>query len=227
MVVWRAVLAARDVPAESRRAAALDGAHHLHLAEAHMAAVGFTPSADPWSRKMSATSRAGRATTRRAMPAASPSLASGGSSRSSGLVTARSTWWRRGCSAPSCRAWRARAAPGSRARRCRSPADAWRSCAAACAATPSVPSPAASRRHVADAVELACRDRQQRIAAREQPALRAALQPPRAQQLEQLRREHRVPVLAALALLDPDQHALGVDVADRSITTSPARRPAP
>src|SRR5262245_62509962 len=31
------------------------------------------------------------------------------------------------------------------------------------------------RRHVADAVELPCRDRQQRIAAREQPALRAAL----------------------------------------------------
>ena len=70
------------------------------------------------------------------------------------------------------------------------------------------------RRHVANAVELPCRDRQQRIAVREQPALRAALQPPRAQQLEQLRREHRMPVLLALALLDADQHALGVDVTD-------------
>ena len=38
------VLAARDVAAESRRAAALDGAHHLHLGKAHVAAVGFTPS---------------------------------------------------------------------------------------------------------------------------------------------------------------------------------------
>src|SRR5215208_1061226 len=33
-----------------------------------------------------------------------------------------------------------------------------------------------------------------------------------AQPLEQLRREHRVPVLLALALLDADQHALGVDI---------------
>ena len=57
-------------------------------------------------------------------------------------------------------------------------------------------------------------NRQQRIAAGEQPAWRAALPPPRPEQLEQLRREHRVPVLAALALLDADQHALGVDIAD-------------
>ena len=48
----------------------------------------------------------------------------------------------------------------------------------------------------------------------EQPALRAALEPPRPQQLQQLRREHRVPVLAPLALLDTDQHALGIDIAD-------------
>jgi len=39
-----AVFAARDVPAQSRRAAALDRAHHFHLGEAHVAAVGFTPS---------------------------------------------------------------------------------------------------------------------------------------------------------------------------------------
>jgi hypothetical protein len=30
--------------AESRRAAALDRAHHLHLVEAHMAGIGTTPS---------------------------------------------------------------------------------------------------------------------------------------------------------------------------------------
>ena len=39
-----AVLAARDVPAESRRAAALDGRHHLHLGKAHVTGIGVTPS---------------------------------------------------------------------------------------------------------------------------------------------------------------------------------------
>ena len=39
----RAVLATHDVPAERRRAAVLDRAHHLQLAEAHVAAVGLTP----------------------------------------------------------------------------------------------------------------------------------------------------------------------------------------
>ena len=43
-MVCGAVLAARDVPAERRRAAALDGAHHLELGEAHVTAVGVTPS---------------------------------------------------------------------------------------------------------------------------------------------------------------------------------------
>jgi hypothetical protein len=32
------------VPAEGRRAAALDRAHHLELIEAHVTAVGMTPS---------------------------------------------------------------------------------------------------------------------------------------------------------------------------------------
>ena len=40
----RRVLAACDVAAERRRAAALDRAHHLQLVEAHMAAVGLAPS---------------------------------------------------------------------------------------------------------------------------------------------------------------------------------------
>ena len=38
------VLAARDMAAERRRAAALDRAHHLQLVEADVSAVGFTPS---------------------------------------------------------------------------------------------------------------------------------------------------------------------------------------
>ncbi len=60
----------RDVATEVRRAAALDGQHHLQLAEAHMAAVGIARhaggvlrhDAPPLSRKMPAISRAGRAT---------------------------------------------------------------------------------------------------------------------------------------------------------------------
>ncbi len=40
----RAVLAAGNMPAEGCRAAALNGTHHLQLVEAHVAAIGFTPS---------------------------------------------------------------------------------------------------------------------------------------------------------------------------------------
>ena len=38
------VLTARDMAAERRRAAALDGAHHLQLLEADVTAIGLTPS---------------------------------------------------------------------------------------------------------------------------------------------------------------------------------------
>ena len=38
-----AVLAACHMAAEGCRAAALDGAHHLELVEAHVATVGVTP----------------------------------------------------------------------------------------------------------------------------------------------------------------------------------------
>ena len=38
-----AILAARDVSAQRRRAAVLDGAHHLELEQAHVTAVGMTP----------------------------------------------------------------------------------------------------------------------------------------------------------------------------------------
>ena len=40
----RRILAARDMPAERRRATALDRTHHLQLLKAHMAAIGLTPS---------------------------------------------------------------------------------------------------------------------------------------------------------------------------------------
>src|ERR1700736_1610825 len=40
----RRVLAARDISAEGGHATALDRTHHLQLVEAHMPAVGLTPS---------------------------------------------------------------------------------------------------------------------------------------------------------------------------------------
>src|SRR5271170_2964046 len=40
----RAVLAAHNMPAESRSAAALDRRHHLQLAEAYVSGIGLTPS---------------------------------------------------------------------------------------------------------------------------------------------------------------------------------------
>ena len=39
----RTVLAARDMAAKRRRAAALDCAHHLHLVEADVAGIGTAP----------------------------------------------------------------------------------------------------------------------------------------------------------------------------------------
>ena len=44
MMVWpQRVLAARDMAAERRRAAALDRRHHLELAEADMTGIGLAP----------------------------------------------------------------------------------------------------------------------------------------------------------------------------------------
>src|ERR1700687_1772756 len=70
------------------------------------------------------------------------------------------------------------------------------------------------------AVQLPRAERIHRIEARKQPSalehatLRVGHAPPDTQALEQDRREHRVAVAAALALLDAQRHALAVDVAD-------------
>ena len=109
----RLVLAARDMAAERRRAAALDRAHHLQLVEAHMAGS--------WPRAKRARGR-GRcprppeldepwppAVTPAAAPASSACMR-GMRQRSSGLsIVARSCRSRRGCSAPSSPACRVRA----------------------------------------------------------------------------------------------------------------------
>ena len=98
MVVCRhAVLAARDVAAESRRAAALDGAHHLHLAEAHVAAVGVTPRGAVVAEDVRDLQSGTGHDRRRGYAGGFGRLwRLGGVSRSSGLITARimlvATW---------------------------------------------------------------------------------------------------------------------------------------
>src|SRR6267154_79579 len=67
-------------------------------------------------------------------------------------------------------------------------------------------------RGIAGAPELARRHRVDRVHSGKQPPLWACRVVPGAQQLEQMRRKHHVAVLFALALFDPDHHALAVDV---------------
>jgi hypothetical protein len=81
------VLAARDMPAEGCRSAALDRRRHLQLAKADMAALALR-HAGPWSRKISGTSRTRR---RMTVEVYAGGLASPGFwvRRSSGLMTSR------------------------------------------------------------------------------------------------------------------------------------------
>src|SRR5512145_2153832 len=67
---------------------------------------------------------------------------------------------------------------------------------------------------MAGTVELAWRQWVDPIAPREQPALWPRRLPIGAQQLEQMLGEHHIAILAPLALLDADDHAGAVDVAD-------------
>jgi hypothetical protein len=71
-----AVLAARDMAAEGRRAAALDSRDDLQLGEAHVAAVGVTPSG-PVVAEDVRDLQSGPYHESRATSAASPSLAPG------------------------------------------------------------------------------------------------------------------------------------------------------
>ena len=80
---------------------------------------------------------------------------------------------------------------------------------------------------VAGAVELAVRDRQQGILAREQPALRAALQPPGAQDRDQLRRQQAVAILRPLPCSTRISIRLLSISLTRRATTSAQRSPAP
>src|SRR6476659_11045897 len=75
-----------------------------------------------------------------------------------------------------------------------------------------------------DPVELTRGEMVDGVLPGKEPDVRAGDAPPVPQELEQLRREHRKAVPSSLALLDPEQHALGIDVAALSATTSDTRR---
>src|SRR5580704_13701515 len=83
------------------------------------------------------------------------------------------------------------------------------------------------RRGMAGPVELARRERVDRVLPGKQPALRARHFPPCAQQFEQVLGEHDIAVFAALALLDPDEHPSAVDVGDLERDDLGRRSPAP
>jgi len=70
-----AVLTTRNVPAERRRAAALDGAHHLHLGEAQVTAVGHTPGGTMVAEDVRDLQSRPSHECRAAMPAACPCVA--------------------------------------------------------------------------------------------------------------------------------------------------------
>src|SRR5215212_9513162 len=61
-------------------------------------------------------------------------------------------------------------------------------------------------------VELTRGERVDRVLSREQPDLGPGDPPPVPPRLEELRREHRKAIPSSLALLDPEQHAPGIDV---------------
>src|ERR1700704_5804908 len=108
----RALLAARDMPAESRGAAALDRRHHLQLAEAHMAGIGPAPCRAVVAEDIRNLQRWTRHEEPRVRRAARPSRPYGRYAPA-GSRLPESSWWRRVYRAPWYRAWRARAGPGS------------------------------------------------------------------------------------------------------------------
>src|SRR5882672_2108138 len=132
----RCVLAARDMAAERRCTTALDRTHHLQLVEAHMPAVGLTPSRTVVAenvRDLQSWSSHGR---RR--------YGAGGAARADPPGGSRS--WQsvrspRDCSGLSSRAWNVRATLESRECPRRARADGSQSCGEANAARPSCAAP--------------------------------------------------------------------------------------
>src|SRR5713226_3805177 len=106
-----AILTALDMTAEGSRAAALDGRHHLELAEAHMPGIGPAPGGamvmeDVGNLQPRAVHR--RRARLRLSVSSRPWVRAG----RAGWSHCGSWWWRRGCKALWSPAWRDRAALG-------------------------------------------------------------------------------------------------------------------
>src|SRR6516165_880913 len=112
----RAALAAREMPAKRRRAAALDRTHDLHLVEADVASIGATPRRPMVAEDIGDLQRWTGHSRGLLKPAAAPLLSSGMScaAREAHRVDSRrrrSCQWPRACSALLCRAFRVRGEP--------------------------------------------------------------------------------------------------------------------
>src|SRR5271163_3424095 len=127
-------LATLDMPAECGRAALLDRRHHLELTQAHMPGIGSAPVGS-MAMKDICDLRPRAAHGRPAMSRVSASPRSMVRAGRVGSLRPGSWYWRRGCKAPWCRAWRGPRAFGSREYRHLARGGAWRSCAAAYVAT--------------------------------------------------------------------------------------------
>src|ERR1700747_111558 len=125
-----AILAALDMPAERGRAALLDRRHDLELTEAHMSGIGPAP-VGPMAMKDVCDLQLRAAHRRPATPQVAASPRSMVRVGRVGWLRPGSWYWRRGCKAPSCRAWRDPEVFESREYRHLARANAWRSCAAA------------------------------------------------------------------------------------------------
>src|SRR6516162_116235 len=124
------ILAALDMPAERGRAALLDRRHDLELTQAHMPGIGSAPVGsmamkDVCDLQPRAAHR--HLATCRVAASPRPMMPAG----RVGWLRSGSSYWRRGCTAPSCRAWRDPEVFESHEYRHLVRANAWRSCAAA------------------------------------------------------------------------------------------------
>jgi len=116
------------------RAALLDRRHDLELSEAHMSGIGSAPVGS-MAMKDVCDLQPGAAHRRPARPRVAASSRSMVPAGRVGWSRPGSWYWRRGCKALSCRAWRGPRAFESREYRHLARGGGWRNCAAACVAT--------------------------------------------------------------------------------------------
>src|SRR5271163_1386488 len=98
-------LATLDMPAECGRAALLDRRHHLELTQAHMPGIGAAPVGSMAMKDVCDLQPRG-VHGRSARPRVAVPLWSVVRAGRVGWLRSGSWYWRRGCKAPWCRAWR-------------------------------------------------------------------------------------------------------------------------